>query len=162
MDQQHDQDSSNQSQDLSGATSRSPHPALASIRHPVADDDEIESYARGVISGTMKTASPNVVGSLLARIRQLLKVEEDRERLRRQVQDLNRGTNRLANANADISSECHDLTAKNNCLNAVLARIVADLPTKRDWLDPAMEQKARLLLSKGDASASSGDRDVTT
>jgi hypothetical protein len=69
----------------------SPLPALASIRHPVADDDEIESYARGVISGRMTQATPNVVGSLLARIRKLLAVEEDREHLRRQIRDLNRG-----------------------------------------------------------------------
>lgn len=84
-------------------------PALASIRHPVADDDEIESYARGVISGTMKTATPNAVGSLLARIRQLLKVEDDRAQLKTQIQELNRGIRnraKCATCGSPLSSDC--------------------------------------------------------
>ena len=42
---------------------------LGAIHPPPADNDEINNYARGVVLGTMRNATPNVVGSLLARIR---------------------------------------------------------------------------------------------
>lgn len=43
---------------------------LNQIPHSPADDDEIEGYARGLLRGTLKSATPNVVASLLTRIRE--------------------------------------------------------------------------------------------
>lgn len=44
---------------------------LEAIPHSPAKDSELENYARGVVAGIMKSATPNVVGSLLARIRSM-------------------------------------------------------------------------------------------
>lgn len=66
-------DQVNEEQPSSSVAELSPRPALATflprVEHTPADDDEIESYARGVVTGTMQQATPNVVGSLLSRIR---------------------------------------------------------------------------------------------
>jgi hypothetical protein len=86
----------------------SPRPALAAIRHPVANDEEVESYARGLISGTLKSA-PNVVGSLLARIRQLLQIEDKRSQMSSEIQRLNlviRNRPKCDSCNAPLSPTC--------------------------------------------------------
>ena len=45
--------------------------ALEAIPHSPADDSEIESYARGMVEGLARSATPNVIGSLLAHIRSM-------------------------------------------------------------------------------------------
>lgn len=72
-------DSIKENQNPSTVPTESPRPApedgamatkyLPRVPHSPADDDEIESYARGVVIGLMDRATPNVVGSLLSRIR---------------------------------------------------------------------------------------------
>jgi hypothetical protein len=44
---------------------------LEQIVHQPEDDEGIENYAKGVVTGVMKSATPNVVAALLSRIREL-------------------------------------------------------------------------------------------
>ena len=52
--------------------------------HKAATDEEVESYTRGIRTGVMLSATPNVVGSLLKRI-ELMRADLDD--LKRQHKD---------------------------------------------------------------------------
>lgn len=44
---------------------------LDSVPQRPADDEAVESVAKGLVTGTLKSATPNLVGTLLARIRSM-------------------------------------------------------------------------------------------
>jgi len=55
---------------------------------------------------------------------------------------------RLQNRNATLECELHEAQAMQKHLVEVLRQIIADLPMRRDWLDPHLEKRAKALLNE--------------
>ncbi len=82
------------------------HSYLPRVLHTPEDDEGIESYAKGVVTGVMRSATPNVVGSLLARIRQMVDQNRINDAL---MLEGSQKINELRDENAQLKEHVKDL-----------------------------------------------------